>query len=266
MTASVGDQIGSSPTLLQRIVAEGEQYGLFNHFYRGHFEGCPRIEFSSGFEFFWGERKSDMRVELDVFPNLGVHIGLMVFIEGRAPERSPFAESNGRVGFAVMKTDRETAKAQGLQGELELLKATKAGSTLRIQPFWEFGEQIQTTPVSWHVPVKLDGRPSVSRAAPHPVISYGSPELCEIVLPEGDDTPREVRLATVDMLGGALFGICCMSAVRPEPDEGLVRWSGQPPQDAALDVGPLAQDLRDRGKADRLGLAHAMAVCRKDFT
>lgn len=269
-------------TLHQKVLATGEERGLFSHIYRDHFESSPTVEASAAFTFFWDSELAPAQEEISLegFPNLRAPIQGMAFIEGDKPVTQEIVGANvGRVGFAVMVSDHEQMQREELP-QVEVLKAANAASLLTIQPFWEHYDpsppphdpdatqgDVCAFPAAFAIPVKADGRASLLDGKPTSIQSpYSDPGYCLLETDDDRSDCSEAELESVErfdkvVLGGALFAIECL--IGTVNGRGLVE--GDPTGHLELETSALIELLMKRGKAKRDGLFAAMHACRADF-
>lgn len=269
-------------TLHEKVLATGEERGLFSHIYRDHFESCPTVEASSAFTFFWDSELAPAQEEISLedFPNLKAPIEGMAFIEGDKPINQEIVGANvGRVGFAVMVSSYEQVQREELP-QLEVLKAANAALLLSVQPFWEHygleppphdpeaGEgDVCAFPVAFAIPVRADGRASLLDGKPTAIQSpYSDPGYCILETDDDRGDCSEAKLRAVErvdkvVVGGALFAIeCLIGAIN-----GRGSVEGEPESYLTLEIDGLIELLMKRGKARKGGLFAAMHACRDDF-
>lgn len=273
---------GKYPTLHEKVLATGQQRGLFSHIYLEHFEQCPTVEASSAFTFFWDSElaPNQQEISLEKFPNLKAPVQGMVFIEGDKPLTQEIIGANaGKIGFAVMVSDYEQMQHEDLP-QAEFLKAANAALLLTVHPFWEhYGPEppphdpgaaegdVCAFPVAFAIPVKADGRASLVDGKPTTIQSpHSDPGYCILETEDDRSDCSEAELRAVErldkvVLGGPLFAInCLIGAIN-----GRGSVEGEPDSYLKLEIDSLIELLMKRGKAKRDGLFAAMHACRAEF-
>ena len=269
-------------TLHEKLLATGQQRGLFSHIYRDHFKKCPTVEASSAFTFFWDSdlAPDQEEISLEEFPNLKAPIEGMAFIEGQKPINRQIIGANvGKIGFAIMVSDYEQMRREELP-QLEVLEAANAALLLTIQPFWEhYGPEppphdpeaiegdVCAFPVAFAIPVRTDGRASLLDDKPTTIDSpHSDPGYCVLETDDDRSDCSEEELRAVEhvdkvVLGGPLFAIGCLIAAV----NGRGSVEGAPDSYLKLEIDSLIELLMKRGKAKRDGLFAAMDACRAEF-
>lgn len=271
-------------TLHEKLLATGNERGLFSHIYCKDLGDCPIVEASAAFTFFWDSELAPAaeEISLEGFPNLKAPIEGMAFIEGKKPLNQEMIGANaGRIGFAVIAASYEQIGSEGMP-QVELLGQANAATLLTIQPFWEhYGPEppphdpeanegdVCAFPVAFAVPVRADGRASLVGGKLTTILSpEADPERCvlEVEDDRGDCSQEELEAVEhVDkvVLGGALFTIECLLAAI----NGRGSIDGDPAgyMEVEISASALIELLMKRGKAKRVGLMAAMQSCRAEF-
>lgn len=176
------------------------------------------------------------------------------------PEHMGGKAARARVGYAVLRMDRPEIEQHGLP-QLSILDATGAATTIHVQPFWEEDGHVYALPQTWVLPLRADGRATLhGRGNPY-VVRPGTSTGSMVIEDSRTRASEAAERSTREILGGALFTVCCLNAV----SRGLVAYEGEPSQKISLGIGKLEERLRKKGKAAEAGLGHALTVCRKEF-
>lgn len=238
--------------------------------------------------------------DLRAFPNIATPFELPMFFEGesRGTVISAGGERRARRGLLTWPPrdipvhDPEVAR-ETLAGAVDLVA---------VAPFMDLAVgapgEVSGPPVVWVVPVGAEGW-----AAPGPGGSIGMltafrrrGRLSEDERREAENVPFMASIL-VNELHMALFCLSCLNAVvrrgvlepewgyrsevgalrnvwgpvprRGRPLEGVRRRVGllrdRGVASRVLEVGPLLKKLRSAGRAEDVGLGHALTACRKEF-
>lgn len=251
------------PESYQSPPPEGGHFAMIK---REHFESAPVVEATDALRYYYEEHAEEEPLGPREFPSLIPPIEGMVFIEGVTegwvsyPDHMGGKSREARVGYAVLRMDRPEIERHGLP-QLSIMDKTGAMASIHVQPFWEEEGHVHAFPRMWMVPLRADGRAALpARGNPYlatPGASAGSMVLHESRSKVGEATEKSTR----EILGGALFVICCLNAV----SRGLVGYEGEPSLQISLRIEKLKERLERKGKASRAGLGHALTVCREEF-
>lgn len=193
-----------------------------------------------------------------------------VFFEGSFPTGMATA-FDPRPGEAagIMSNDLESLGAGALvlctedvPEELGLELPENTRYVLRITPYVDLGvgaTEVYGPPIMWLIPVSEDGEVQVDTADQDiAIFVLPTPEGSEWDQEEG---ARVVHQALRPILYGALFSMCCANAL----GEGVMVGSPSSCGIGTLYISGLAEKLDGRGRANELGLGHALTVCREEF-
>lgn len=205
----------------------------------------------------------------------------MAFIEGKKPVRDLIGRTAGRVGFAVMVTDRDEMVRDGLP-QLDVIDRLGAQSALTVQAFWEgdadldaeeddggpVDRELNAFPAAFLVPVDAEGTAALINGRPCSLYAPRQSRPGELALDEpapyesfSEEDADALKSWEVLVIGGALFACECLIAAR----HGTVGFCGDQRRHLTLDPAPLIARLLDAGATEDRGLAHAMNVCRGEF-
>lgn len=194
-----------------------------------------------------------------------------VFFEGSFPaDRATAFDSRPGEAAGIISNDLQSVRAGVLvfcsvdvPESLGLSLPDGTSYVYRVAPYVDLGmpeTQIYGPPILWLIPVSEDGEVLVKTTdSDIAIFVYPTPEGSDWEQEEG---ARTVHQGLRGMLYGALFCMCCANSTL---GEDLMIGSPSSCGIGTLLIGGLKKKLDSRGRANELGLGHALTVCRDVF-